>query len=387
MNKVVKISLIATMVLFGVSGCNLPWQKSKANAQAQQKMPPMPVGVFEAKKADVPVKFEFPANIVSEQNVNIVAKVSGTLVEKYVKAGDVVKKGDKLFLIEPDKYKAAYDNAKAALNVANATLAQSELEYKRTKKLKATNAISQKEFDTSVANYKIALAKVESAQAALNNAKIDLDYTEVTAPFDGVVGDPLKDVGSYISPSDANLIRLTKLDPIFADFAISDVEALNINEKLASKAWEQTGANAVLSVGGRDYNGSVTFIDKVVNEKTGSVDAKAEFKNDKFEILPGSFGRIVMSGLVQKGGYKIPSVAVQQDLTSPYVYIIKDGKVAKKIIKIVYEEPKFVVVSDGLEDGDKIIVDNFVKIRLGAPVMEASEFAKMMMAAQKAGKK
>lgn len=363
MNKYIKFTLpIAIALLF--LGCN-----EEKKPQTKQRGA-LPVGFITAKKEDVPVSFEFPAQISSDQSVLVVAKVPGTLKEQNFKAGDMVKKDDKLFTIDPQKFIAAYDSALANLNIAKAEYDISLREYNRATKLNKTNTISQKEYDAAISAFKISKAKVSASNAALKNAELDLNYTSVTAEFGGVIGDPIKDVGEYISLSDPTLVRLTKLDPIYAKFAISEVDALSINDKLESKAWAQDGTSATLSVGGRDYNGSVVFIDKVVNKTTGSIDAKAKFDNKNMQILPGSFAKIKIDGLYQKGGFKVPQIAVHQDLTSPFIYTIKDGKVAKNIVKIVYEDSKFAVVSEGLNDGDKIIMDNFRKISVGIPVSE-----------------
>lgn len=358
-----KMALLLMFILL-ISGCNLEKPKGKQNI----KMPPIPVSVIEARKGNIPVSFKFPATITSEQNVDVVAKVSGTLLKKYFKAGDSVKEGDILFLIDPSIYEANYNSAKANLAVAKANFVQAELEYKRTRKLKATDAVSEKEYDQALANYEVAKAKIKVAQANLDNANIKLSYTQVKAPFDGVLGDPYQDVGAYIDTSNPKLVQITKMNPIWADFAISEIDALNINEKLESKEWVQNGSVATLNLSGKNYKGKVVYIGKVVNDQTGSVPAKAVFENQSQELLPGAFAELTMDGFFQKDGYKIPQIAIQQALANSFVYVVKDGKIDKKIINIVYSTPLYVVVSSGLEDGDKIVVDNFMKIRLGSMV-------------------
>ncbi|WP_141088466.1 efflux RND transporter periplasmic adaptor subunit, partial [Campylobacter concisus] len=126
--------------------------------------------------------------------------------------------------------------------------------------------------------------------------------------------------------------------------------------------------DAVLSVNGENFNGKVNFIDNVVNTATGSVLAKASFDNSEGKILPGAFGHIKMSGFVQKNAFNIPQVALQQSTTNTYVLVVKDGKVSQKNVKTGYQTKNMVAVTEGLEDGDKIIVNNFLKIGVGAPV-------------------
>lgn len=371
MNKLSQILFMAVCMLF-LSGCDFNFgkkeNKSMPTQQAQKAKSAVSVSVFVAKKADEPIVLKYPAKMVSAQDVNIVAKVPGMLKKQYFKAGDMVKEGDILFLIEPEKYKAAYDIALANVELSKANLQKAQLDYNRALTLKKTVAISQKEFDAINANYKSANAAIQSAEAMLKNAEIDLSYTKITAPFSGILGDSYQDVGAYISMQNPNLVRLTKLDPLYAEFAIPDIDALAINEKTVSKEWIQKGANVKLIVNEYQQDGLVTFIDKVINKNTGSVDAKAIFDNKNGHLLPNSFGMVEMSGLYQKDGYKIPQLAIKQDLTTPFVFLVKDGKVAKAPVKIVSQTSEYAVISSGLEEGDKIIMDNFMKIGVGVPV-------------------
>lgn len=369
MTKNIKILLF--IFAFVVAGCQK--EKPNENIQTNQSMPPVEVKIYVAKSGDIPISFEFPAKIKSKQDVFVTAKVPGTLIKKNFKAGDFVKEGDELFLIDPKKYQAAFDSTKAALDVANADFKRAELDLQRANKLKTTNAISQKEYDLALSNYYISKAKIQSSKANLKNAEIDLSYTIVKAPFDGIVGDPLIDIGSYINLNNANLVRLTKLNPIDVDFAISEIDSLNINENLDSKQWQQIGSVANLQVGDKIYKGKVIFIDKTIDKKIGTISAKAEFENNNSQLLPGGYAKITMEGFYEKNGYKIPQIVVKQDEKGPYVYVLKDGKVSKSHIKISSQNSKEVIVRSGLNDGDKIIMDNFQKIKVGANVVEIRE--------------
>lgn len=339
------IYLLALLLFFGCS-----------NEKPKSQTPPPPfVGVLEAKSGDIDLKFNYPAQIISDQNVEIVAKVSGTIVKQFVKAGQNVQEGDKLFLIDPLKYEAAYA-------IALANFKKSDMDYKRALKLQKQKAISQKEFDSAKAAFLV-------AEANLKNSKIDLDYTEVKAPFSGVVGDNLKDVGSFVSVG-VSLIRLTKLNPIYAKFSIPDIDALEMNKNLYNKDWVQISSDANLTTDSGNFAGKVIFIDKVIS-KNGALEAKAEFLNDDLRLLPGSYGSILMSGFKQKNGFLVPQIAIKQDVAGAYVLILDQGIVNKKRIKIVFQDDINAVVSEGIKNGDKIIMDNFKKIRVGSPATQA----------------
>lgn len=363
MNKLYKLAILAASLI--VTGCSNANEKNAGNAS---QMPTLPVGVIEVSQGTIPITLEFSGQTTSDMDVILRAKVTGTIEEQFFKAGASVKKGDKLYLIDQAKYKAAYDTALANLKVSEANYKNASTDFERSKKLYEQNAISQKEYDASKAAYESANATVLASKATLQTAKIDLDYSVVTAPFSGVLGDTLKDVGSYVSPSDGELVRLTKLDPIFVQFAISDVDKLDIAQKLQDKEWEQLNSLVTMKYEGTIYNGTLSFIDNVIDETSGTVNAKAKFDNNNTAIRPGAFTKVNVYGFYQKNGFKIPQVAILQDLVNPFVYTIQDGKVAKNPIKIVSQDATSAIISSGLKQGDQLIVDNFKKIKVGQPV-------------------
>ena len=360
-----KSALVLSVAVLFLSGC---FENKENKAAAGRQMPLSHVDIFTAQKTDIPISFDYTATVTSSQDVIIYPKVGGTIIKQFFKPGDKVKAGEKLFLIDPEKYQASYDSLDASVGVANANLKNAETEFKRISALYKKNAVSQKDYDAAVAAYDIANANLVSAKANLKNAKIDLGYTTITAPFDGVVGDNQVDVGSLVIANQTKLVRLTKINPIEAEFYIADVDNLTRKTNLDNGSWQQLNSDAVLSVNGENFNGKVNFIDNVVNTATGSVLAKASFDNSEGKILPGAFGHIKMSGFVQKNAFNIPQVALQQSATNTYVLVVKDGKVSQKNVKTGYQTKNMVAVTEGLEDGDKIIVNNFLKIGVGAPV-------------------
>ena len=364
--KNISVLLLASLLFTACFDSND--KKSAAAAGQQRQMPPSKVDVFVAKKSDMPISFDYTATLTSQQDVIIYPKVSGTVTKQFFKPGDNVKAGDKLFLIDPEKYQASYDALEAAIGVANANLKNAQTEFNRISNLYKKNAVSQKEYDAAVSALEIANANLLSARASAKNAKIDLGYTSITAPFDGVLGDNLVDVGSLVVANTTQLVRLTKINPIEAHFHISDVDNLNRVKMQESGLWAQTNSDAVLKVGPGVFNGKVNFIDNVVNTNMGTVLAKAEFNNDEGKLLPGMFGHVTMGGFYQKDGFKIPQVALQQTDVKTYVLVVEDGKVASKDVKITYQTKDAAVVSEGLNENDKIIMNNFLKIGVGAPV-------------------
>lgn len=349
MNFLQKNAILVLSVCVLISACN------KQQAPKTQ-MPPQPVSTISAKSEDITLKFTYPAKLVSDYDVIIKPQVSGVILEKYFKAGDMVKKGDKLFLIDPAKFKAAADGAYGQALMA-------KRDFERNKILFAKKAVSQKDYDTSFANF-------TTAQANFDNARIDLEHTEITAPFDGVVGDALINVGDYVNASTTDLVRITNLNPIYADFYISDTNKLNISRNTQSGKWELDNIHAKLNLNGQIVEGKLDFIDSVIDSSSGTVKAKAVFDNNNSTLLPGAFATITSEGFIQKNAFKIPQIAIMQDQNQVYVYTLVDGKVAKTPIHISYQDNDYAVVDSGIKNGDKIIMDNFKKIFPGSAVKE-----------------
>ena len=338
---------------FLVSGCSYFKKKEESGAKQSGEAPALPVGVFIAKSADVPIILKFNGQTVSELEIMLKPQVSGTIEKQLFEPGHSVKKGDVLYEIDRSRYQAAFDSA-------NATLQSASADYKRAKALKASNTISQKDFDTAKAAFMV-------AEANFKSAKIDLDHSLVTAPFDGMAGDTQKDVGAYVNVGE-DLVRLSKFDPIDVEFGIADVDRLELDANLRNGQWKQLGRQVSINLGGKDYNGTLSFIDSVINTNTASVSAKAQIPNPSLEIRPGVFTKVSVDGFYQKNGFKIPQVALKQDLSNTIVYVVQDGKVAKKVVKISAQDTRTATISSGLQDGDQIILDNFKKINVGSKV-------------------
>ncbi|MCX2683494.1 efflux RND transporter periplasmic adaptor subunit [Campylobacter sp. MIT 21-1685] len=361
-NKNITIIVSAMLLLFACS-----------QEQAPQTIPPQTVSTLSAQAENLPLVFTYPARLVSDYDVILKAQVSGMVVEKLFNAGDLVKKGDVLFIIEQDKFQASVDSAYGKALTARATFDNMDKEFQRSKQLFRKKALSQKEYDAALANFKNAQANLISARADLKNARIDLANTEIKAPFDGIVGDGLVNIGEYISASTTQLVRVTNLNPIYADFSISDTDKLDIVRNTQDGKWNLDSFKAHLHLNGQNVEGKLYFIDSVIDSNSGTVKAKAIFDNNASLLLPGAFATVTSEGFVQKNGFKIPQIAIKQDQNEIYVYTLVEGKVAKTPVHISYQNNEYVIIDNGLKNGDKIIIDNFKKIHQGSEVVEVNK--------------
>ncbi|EKS3205218.1 efflux RND transporter periplasmic adaptor subunit [Campylobacter coli] len=363
MNLFQKNTLLLLSALFLFSACN------KEEAPQKQTLP-QSVSTMSVKAENLPLNFTYPAKLVSDYDVIIKPQVSGVIVEKLFKAGDLIKKGQTLFIIEQDKFKASVNSAYGKALMARANFDNASKDYNRSKTLYNKGAISQKEYDSALANFNNTKANLTSARADLENARIDLAYTEIKAPFDGIVGDALINIGDYVSSSSTELVRITNLNPIYADFYISDTDKLNIVRNTQDGKWDLSNIYANLNLNGETVQGKLYFIDSVIDANSGTVKAKAIFDNNNSTLLPGAFATITSEGFIQKNGFKVPQIAVKQNQNDVYVLLVKNGKVEKSSVHISYQNNEYAIIDKGLQNGDKIILDNFKKIHVGSNVQE-----------------
>ncbi|EIM5592950.1 efflux RND transporter periplasmic adaptor subunit [Campylobacter coli] len=363
MNLFQKNTLLLLSALFLFSAC------SKEEAPQKQTLP-QSVSTMSAKAENLPLNFTYPAKLVSDYDVIIKPQVSGVIVEKLFKAGDLIKKGQILFIIEQDKFKASVNSAYGKALMARANFDNASKDYNRSKTLYNKGAISQKEYDSALANFNNTKANLTSARADLENARIDLAYTEIKAPFDGTIGDALVNIGDYVSASTTELVRVTNLNPIYADFFISDTDKLNLVRNTQNGKWDLDSIHANLNLNGETVQGKLYFIDSVIDANSGTVKAKAIFDNNNSTLLPGAFATITSEGFIQKNGFKVPQIAVKQNQNDVYVLLVKNGKVEKSSVHISYQNNEYAIIDKGLQNGDKIILDNFKKIQVGSEVKE-----------------
>ncbi|MDR2790772.1 MAG: efflux RND transporter periplasmic adaptor subunit [Campylobacteraceae bacterium] len=371
-----KYGIAAAVCLLFISGCEKGADAAQGAAGMPQ-MPPLPVNTFTAHKRDIPINLEYPARIKSVQQVQVVARVPGTLEKKFFKDGSLVKEGTLLYQIDPAKYQAAYDVAKAQVSVADAAFKQAERNWERSEKLYEKNAVSQREYDQALSAYETAKAQVEAANAALSNAKVDLDYTKIKATASGNIGQNLQDLGSYVGTSAANsvLTTITQTNPVYAEFSLPDIELLKKRYTLARGDWKSI-TNAKLPVkiftpAGESYEklGTFDFLDNLVDPQTATIKARATFNNKDGVLIPGLFVRVSLEGLIQKGVFAIPQKALLQDPMGTYVLIAKDKKASKVYVSVENTIANSeIIIQSGLNEGDEVILDNLTKLKDGAAV-------------------
>ena len=331
---------------------------------------PLPVGMVKTELRPVPVTFEAVGRTEGSREVQIRARVAGILEKQLYTEGDTVKAGATLFQIERAPFEIELAQARGALEqeIARSQLAQAE--YERLKGLADRRAISQKEADQAASAARQSGAAVDVARARVRQAELNLSYTTVTAPIGGITGRAQQSIGSLVQPNNdsAVLTTLTRADPIWVRFALSESEYATVRRNDAS------GIRVKLELAdGRPYEepAKVNFAGSTVDAATGTVQMRAELANARLELLPGQFVRVrVTAG--SREAIVVPQKAVQQNEGGRFVWVATpEGKAAQRPIKAGDWVGSDWVVLEGLKPGEQVIIDNLARLRPDAPVTPA----------------
>ncbi len=355
---------MSTLLLCTFSAALLAVEPNTTQKKALPK-----VDVFDVRlTAELPLELEYPARLKSIQRATVVARVTGVLQQKHYTEGTYVEKGALLYSIEPDIYQAMVHEHEADHAVAKAVFINAERDWKRVKGLFKDKVLSRKEYDAALALFERSKAELASAKAKLQSAEIDLGYTEVHAPFSGIIGKKETDVGNVVEPG-TPLVNITQTDPVYAEFSIPDTDLFKINKILGNGRWAENGdLNVSISVDGMSAVGTMNYIAPEVNEKTASIEARAVFENSDKSLMPGGFGRLKIIGLKRTNILMVPQKAVLQNPKGTIVFILEDGKVAVRPVTLSGTEGENYIVEGPLKSGDKVIVNNFFHIKPGMNV-------------------
>jgi membrane fusion protein, multidrug efflux system len=338
--------------------------------------PPPEVLVVEPIQRDVPVPMELVGQAAGSQDVEIRARVEGFLEKVAFTEGTLVKKGQLLYQIDPKDLQAALANAKANLATWQARLEKTNNDVKRYTPLAKQQAVSQMELDNAVSARDAAKAQVDAAQAAVDKAQIDLGYTTITAPVDGLIGTTKVKVGNLVGRGESTLLdTISVIDPIFFRAGIAEAEYLRLARRIetmraAGKEAKPASIELILADGTvHPYTGRLDAIERNIDPTTGTLALQITFPNPKLLVRPGQYGRVRADIDVKKGALLVPQRAVQelQNLYSLAV-VGPDNKVAFRNVKVGPRVDSLWVIDEGLKPGEKVIVEGLQRVREGAVV-------------------
>ncbi|WP_067751539.1 efflux RND transporter periplasmic adaptor subunit [Orrella dioscoreae] len=357
------LALAASLAL---AGC-------KEQPQMNPGMPEVSVVTVQPQRA--PVVTELPGRIDAVRNAEVRARVTGIVQKIEFEQGGDVKKGQRLFKIDPAPMKAAYDQAAAQLKQAQADLYTARQLANRYEPLVKANAVSKQEYDNAVGSARQADAAVAAARAALDNAKINLNYTDVDSPIDGRIGKPLVTEGALVEAGTATQMALVQqLNPVYVDFNQSTADLAQLRRAFAEGQLQKIGADAarvtVVLDDGTEYAhpGKLLFTGMSVDPGTGQVNVRAEVENPDDILLPGMFVRVRFEQGVNEKALLVPQQALQRTPDGRQsLMVLRDGKVAQISVVTGPVVGARTIISQGLNPGDQVVVEGFQKIRPGAP--------------------
>jgi len=344
----------------------------KSQESQQPVMPAMPVSVLEMQPTTVPIQTEAVAQTEGAKEVEVRPRVGGILLKKLFAEGEEIKEGQPMFSIDPVPYQTQVSQANAQLAQQKARLVQTQREEVRLKQLLETKSISQREYDNAVSDQAIANASLRLYKALLNEAQLNLSYAKVKAPASGIAGRFLYSEGALVSANTSLLTTIVQTSPIWVRFSLSDSELAQLGGMLTE---ETVQGIALILPDGTQYaeSGKLNFSASSIDPTLGTQQLRAEFKNADKKLIPGQFVRIRVTTGNNDGVFLVPQAAVLTGDQGKFVFVAEQDKEGKTIAAVRPVQAggwsgQDWVILDGLKQGDKVIVDNLIKVRPGAPV-------------------
>ncbi|RHJ90662.1 efflux RND transporter periplasmic adaptor subunit [Parabacteroides bouchesdurhonensis] len=369
MNTFIKYSLI-TVVLFLMAAC-----KEKSNRPVEMPAPSISVALPEVR--NITLTKDYPGYLSSELMVNLVARVNGYLQTSYLKPGQKVKKGDLIYVIEPDLYIDNVQQAEAAVNTAKAQLQYARSNYERMKEAAKSGAVSQIQVLQAEATVSEAEASVKNSEAELNTAQKNLSYCYVRAPFDGKVTRGKYDIGNYINGSlqPVTLATLYKDDLMYANFNIEDNQFMKMLMQNAQNNHEEVRLPKEVTVhlgkdGKQSYTGRLDYLSPNVDLSTGTLNVRANLDNKEGTLKSGLYVTITLPYAEEKQAILVQDASIGTDQLGKYLYVVNDSNV----VKYRHIEPGQLIddtlrqVISGIKPNERYVTTALLKVRDGMTI-------------------
>ena len=360
-------SILWGLAVLAFAGC-----KPQVQTQAP---PPPPVTIAKPVQKEIVEWDEYTGRTDAVESVNITARVSGYIDKVAFKAGDLVEKGDLLFVIDPRPYQAIYDQALAGLHQADASRQLNEANFERASRLRATNVTSKEEFDTSVAQKAQADANYVASQAQVSSAKLNLDFTQVKAPIKGRIDRELVTAGNLVQADVTLLTTLVSVDPIYAYFNVDErsvlkyVEQIKAGQRVSARKSKTPVYLQLENEKGFPHEGVIDFISNRYTASTGTLQVRGVFPNPDGFLTPGAFVQGRIAGTAKHQALLMTDRAVGTDQGQKFVLVVEDQNlVGTRPVELGPVVDGLRVIRSGLKGNEQVIINGLVNARPGAPV-------------------
>src|SRR5437588_207831 len=356
-------AMAALAALLAMSGCS----KKSTEAAGLPQFAPL-VTVARAATRDVRVYLDEIGRSGAFEAVTVTPQISGRITERSFEDGAELKRGECLFTIDPRPYQAQLDSAQAQLAQSKAALDLAKTQLKMYDSIANTRAVSQLDVETKKNTVAVDEAQVQANEAAVENAKLNLDYCYIHSPIDGRAGMRLVDVGNVVQTNTTGLLLIQRLDPIYADFTVTEADLPEVQRQLS-----RGSLHALVRIPSHPPNrareGKLTFVDNMVQNATGTVNLRATVSNSDHHFWPGQFVNVTLVLATMKNAVLIPNQATEISQQGPYVYVVKPDDTAElRQVTLGQRQGDDVAVSKGLGGGERVVVTGQLTVQPGGKV-------------------
>jgi multidrug efflux system membrane fusion protein len=363
------VGVLLTAALAAASGCSK--QQAPGGAGGAPQMPPTLVTVAVAKGATVPLYLDEIGKSGAFESVTVMPQVAGRITERNFSDGADLKKGQVLFVIDPRPFQAQLDAAVAQQAQAKAALDLAQSQLKMYESLNDPRAVSQLDYQTKKNAVEVGQAQVQAADAAVENAKLSLDYCTIRSPIDGRAGARLVDVGNIVQANTTALLSIQRVDPIYADFTVTEQDLPKVRQQMSRGALK-TLVRLPSDTDATARSGSLTFLDNAVQNATGTINLRATVANADHHFWPGEFVNVRLILATEANAVLIPNEATQISQRGPFVYVVHADNTAElRPVTLGQRQGDDVVVSSGVAAGERVVLTGQLAIIPGGPVVVA----------------